>query len=202
MLQRGQDIRLISHHISDVTNHVVVFHAPSDELKVGDALPDETLTAEDGRTIRLSDFHGRALAFTFFFTSCPLPDFCPRMNKNFAEARQLLTADTNAPANWQFLSISFDPTLDRPEVLGGYAGLYRAGDTNRWLFAVGETNALANLAPQLDLHFWREGGSISHNLRTVVLDTNGRITHQFDGNDWTAQDLANAIREAAKIPAQ
>jgi len=43
------------------------------------------------------------------------------------------------------------------------------------LFAVAPTNTLAGLAPNVDLRFWREAGSISHNLRTVVLDTNGKI---------------------------
>jgi cytochrome oxidase Cu insertion factor (SCO1/SenC/PrrC family) len=49
----------------------------------------------------------------------------------------------------------------------------------------------------VDLNFWRANGSISHNLRTVVLDGTGRISHQFDGNDWTPQHLADAIRKAA-----
>jgi protein SCO1/2 len=195
-----QGIQLIAHHVSDVASNVVIFHSATDELKAGDLLPDGELTTENGDIIHFSDFHGRALAFTFFFTSCPLPDFCPKMNRNFAEARQLLAADTNAPANWQFLSISFDPIVDQPAVLGGYAGLYRGADTNRWLFAVAGANTLAGLAPRLDLQFWRENGSITHNLRTVVLDPDGRITRQFDGNDWTPRDLADAMRQAAKTP--
>jgi cytochrome oxidase Cu insertion factor (SCO1/SenC/PrrC family) len=96
------------------------------------------------------------------------------------------------------LSISFDPTVDQPAVLSGYATMYRGQDTNHWLFAVGSTNTLAQLSPQVDLQFWQEGGSISHNLRTVVLDGKGRITQQFDGNDWTPQELADALREAAR----
>jgi cytochrome oxidase Cu insertion factor (SCO1/SenC/PrrC family) len=66
------------------------------------------------------------------------------------------------------------------------------------VFAVASTNTLASLAPKVDLNFWREGGSISHNLRTVVLDPNGKIFKQFDGNDWTPQQLADATIEAAR----
>ncbi len=190
-----QNLQLVAHHISDVTSNVFVYH-PAQELAVGDLLPDGDLTDENGQTIRFSDFRGRAIAFTFFFTTCPLPDFCPKMNRNFAEARQLL--ETNGPANWQLLSISFDSQLDQPVVLSAYAGVYRGTDTNRWLFAVAPTNTLASLAPRLDLLFWRENGSITHNLRTVVLDPSGHITRQFDGNDWTPEDLADAIRQAAK----
>ena len=120
------------------------------------------------------------------------------MNRNFAEVRKILSTATNAPANWQLLSISFDSSFDTPERLGGYAKFYRGDDTNRWLFIVASTNTLASLAPKVDLSFWREGGSISHNMRTVVLDAAGRISHQFDGNEWTSQELADAITEAAR----
>ncbi len=175
------------------------WHATETELAVGDTLPDYEFTSETGRTVKFSDFRGRAVAFTFFFTSCPLPEYCPRMNRNFTEARKILLADTNAPTNWQMLSISFDSAFDQPQILSSYAGIYRGINADRWLFAVASTKTLASLAPKVDLNFWRENGSISHNLRTVVLDGAGKIFKQFDGNDWTAAELADAIRAAAKI---
>ena len=193
-----ETIHCVAHHISEVTNHVFVFHAESPELKVGDPMPDGELRAESGARLRFSDFRGRAVAFTFFFTSCPLPDFCPRMNRNFFETRKILLTDTNAPANWQLLSISFDPAFDTPAILSGSAQYYRGGDPDRWLFAVAPTNTLAELSPAVDLHFWRENGSTSHNLRTVVLDAGGKIFRQFDGNEWTPQALAAAIAAAAR----
>ena len=174
------------------------WHIAESELQVGDELPDAEFTNEIGRPVRFSDFRGSAVAFTFFFTSCPLPEYCPRMNKNFLETRKLLLADTNAPANWQLLSISFDPDVDKPLVLAHYAGLYRGLDVNRWMFAVGSATTLKLLAPKLDFLFWRENGSLSHNLRTVVLDPNGKIFRQFDGNEWTPRQLADALMEAAR----
>jgi protein SCO1/2 len=174
------------------------WHIAEPELAVGDPLPDAEFTSELGQKISFADYRGKAVAFTFFFTSCPLPEYCPRMNKNFLEARKLLKDDPNAPANWQMFSISFDSDVDQPLVLAGYAGIYRGLNPDRWLFAVASTNTLAALAPKLDLRFWREAGSISHNLRTVVADTNGKIFKQFDGNDWTPQQLADAIVKAAR----
>lgn len=169
------------------------------ELKPGDLLPDYELLAEDGRTARFSDFRGRAVAFTFIFTRCPLPDFCPRMGNNLGRAREIILAQANAPTNWQFLSISFDPENDSPAVLRDYAAFYRRDNADRWLFAAAPAKALATLAPELDLMFAREeGGSISHNLRTVVLDPQGRLHRQFDGNQWTPEMLAEALLEAAK----
>jgi protein SCO1/2 len=174
------------------------WHIAEPELAVGDPLPDAEFTSELGQKIHFSDFRGRAVAFTFFFTSCPLPEYCPRMNKNFFEARKILLADTNAPSNWQLLSISFDPDVDQPRLLANYAGIYRGLNPAHWLFAVASTNTLASLAPPLDFRFWRENASLSHNLRTVVLDVGGKIFKQFDGNDWTPEQLADAIRAAAR----
>jgi len=169
------------------------------ELKPGDLLPDCKLLAENGTPIRFSDFHGKAVAFTFFFTRCPLPDYCPRMGNNFAKARELLRTTENAPTNLLFLSISFDPDFDNPAVLSSYANFYRQRDTNGWLFAAAPMDSLQTLAPRLDLMVHHEtGGSISHNLRTVVLDPQGRIHRQLDGNEWTPQELVQALMEAAR----
>jgi cytochrome oxidase Cu insertion factor (SCO1/SenC/PrrC family) len=45
----------------------------------------------------------------------------------------------------------------------------------------------------------RDGENImAHGLRTVVLDPQGRIFRQLDGNKWTPQELADAILEAAR----
>ena len=168
------------------------------QLKTGDVLPDAALLAEDGCNIRLSDFQGRALAFTFIFTRCPLPDFCPRMNQHFNRARDLLLQRAEGPTNWQFLSISFDPEFDKPGVLTRYAYSYRGKSADRWLFAAAPTNVMASMASQLDFRFANEGGSFVHNLRTVVIDPKGRIYRQFDGNKWKAAELAQALAEAAQ----
>ena len=170
------------------------------QMKPGDVLPDAELLSEDGRTIKLSGFQGRALALTFIFTRCPLPDYCPRMNQHFSRARELLLAQPGGPTNWQFLSISFDPEFDQPGVLTRYAFSYRGPSTDRWLFAAAPTDVMASFAGQLDFRFANEGGSFLHNLRTVVLDPQRRIYRQFDGNKWKAQELAQALAEAAGGP--
>ena len=206
--ERVENIHRVVHAAETLTNKISM---PMDmsggmmmsELKPGDPLPDYTLTAEDGRQIHFSDFRGKALAFTFFFTRCPLPDYCPRMNNNFEQTRKILLTDTNAPTNWQFLSISFDPGFDTPEVLANYASAYRGDDTNRWLFTAASTNMLADVAQRLDLSVvWQGNNLFSHNLRTVVLDARGGIYRLFDGNQWTPEQLADAIMQAARLPTQ
>lgn len=173
---------------------------PSDgvpELRVGDPMPDVELLTEHDRRIRLSSFRGQVVAFTFFFTRCPLPDYCPRMNRNLLEARNILLSQPGSPREWTLLSLSFDAEFDRPPVLAAHARGYRGPDEQHWTFGVVEAPALAVLRPALDLKVAREQGSFAHNLRTVVVDPIGNVFRQFDGNRWTPADLAAAITEAA-----
>jgi protein SCO1 len=193
-----QNIHRTGHTTSVTTNNPSMSDEVKSELGAGDLLPNGVLTSENGREIQFSDFRGKAVAFTFFYTRCPLPNYCPLMNRNFADARKLIVSTPGAPTNWEFLSISFDPSSDTPDVLTTYGGYYRHGNPDRWLFASAPTNTLATLAVALDLMVFREGSTISHNLRTVVLDPQGRIYRQFDGNEWTPNDLAGAVMQAAR----
>lgn len=165
-----------------------------EELKPGDPLPDCVLTNQLGRPIRLSEFRGRALAFTFIFTRCPLPTYCPRMNNNLAAAQKAL-ATANAGTNWHLLSISFDPEFDTPAMLSAYASSYRY-DPAHWSFATGATADIRKLGNNFSLTFVREGAVFNHNVRTVVVDTAGRVRKIFAGNEWQPAELVEAIQQA------
>ena len=193
-----ENIRRTGQTTEVMTNAMMQMSGRMSELKPGVMMPDGDMIAENGRHIHFSDFRGRALAFTFFFTRCPLPNYCPLMNRNFAATRDLLLSTPDAPTNWQLLSVSFDPGYDTPETLTTYARFYRGNHTNHWLFAAASTNTLAHLAPRFGLMVMRQGDNISHNLRTVVIDPQGRVYKQFNGNEWTPQQLADALSRAAR----
>jgi cytochrome oxidase Cu insertion factor (SCO1/SenC/PrrC family) len=46
----------------------------------------------------------------------------------------------------------------------------------------------------------KQGNSLSHNLRTLVIDPQGRLYHQYNDNLWTADQLAKSVLAAAKVP--
>jgi len=170
-------------------------------LDPGDPVPDVGVRLETGGDVPLSHWRGNAVAMTFFFTRCPLPDFCPRMNKNFESARSLLMKNAGGPTNWVFLSLSFDTEFDQPKILQTHASLYRGTDARGWWFAALGPSGVAAVKSAFDLMVGREGGSFSHNLRTVVMDPQGRVFRQFNGNRWTAEDLAVALSEASRVQA-
>jgi len=164
-------------------------------LGLGDRLPDYHFTNELEEAVSLSQFKGQVLAFTFFFTSCPFPEFCPRMTSNFAQAERQLEAMTNAPVHWHLLSISFDPVHDTPRRLATYA-LGADYDKNHWSFLTGDEDQVSGLAEQIGENYWHEGGSIGHNLRTVVVDPSGHIRKIIGGSKWTVSELVQEIVKA------
>jgi protein SCO1/2 len=171
-------------------------------LKPGDRVPDYRLTNELGQAVTLSQFKGQALAITFIFTRCPLPTFCPRMSGNFAEARKQLKSLPHAPTNWHFLTISFDPEFDTPQVLRAYAKQCRIG-SDGWDFLTGELIDITALGEQVGLTFWRpepnEPANISHNVRTLVVDPQGRLQRVFEGNEWKPDELVAEVVQAAAV---
>lgn len=165
-------------------------------FKAGDPLPALTFTGERGQPVRLEDYRGKALAITFIYTRCPLPGFCPLLSEKFHTVQESLLADPAAPKNWQLLSVTIDPEHDTSEVLQRYATAQRA-DAAHWRFATGELRDITVLGLRSGLEFWEGGSEITHNLRTVVFDVQGRMRKVFSENTWTAKELADELRAGA-----
>jgi len=154
-------------------------------------------TNELGRAVRLNDFHGQALAITFFYTRCPLPDYCPRLSKNFQATQEKMAALTNCPSNWHLLSVSFDTEFDTPQMLLAYAGSYHA-DPKRWSFLTGPADKIGELARQAGLDYQLEGGVFSHDLRTLIIDAAGHLQMVFPtSGDLSDQIVAELLKAAA-----
>jgi protein SCO1/2 len=164
-------------------------------LSQGDLLPEYHFINQFGKPLSTTQFKGQALAITFLFTRCPFPTFCPRMANQFAEAQQKLLAMTNGPVNWHLLTISFDPEFDTAAVLKAYAQSHHY-DPEHWSFATGELDDIAAMGEHFGLAFWHdETGSITHNLRTIVVDSGGRVMKIFQGSDWTSDELVTELRK-------
>jgi protein SCO1/2 len=174
------------------------FSRDLEPLNVGDPMPEYNFTNQLGERFSTAQFKGRALAINFIFTRCPFPTFCPMTARNFSEVQQKLLALPESPSNWHLLTISFDPDFDTPAVLKAYAQNYEA-KPERWTFATGATADIADLGAKFGLTFWRdETGSISHNLRTLVIDASGRVQNIIGGNEWTSDELVRELVKAAK----
>ena len=162
-------------------------------------MPDFAFTNEFGQPVSLRNLTGTAFAFTFFFTRCPLPEFCPRLAKNFQMASRQLSAMPDAPTNWHLFSISFDPK-DTPPVLREYGARYNY-DSNRWSFLTGPPEQIKEMARGFGLNISEEGGLFNHGFMTIVFDARGRLQTRWPvGGDTSAQLISELLSAATNRP--
>lgn len=167
-------------------------------LQPGDAVRDTTLVDETGSPHRLEDFRGHILAVTFIYTRCPLPNFCPVMDRHFRGVQEQVRADPDLRGGVRLLSVSFDPEHDTPAVLATHAAKVGA-DSALWRFLTGDREAVDAFTAQFGVSVMREGArpdDIVHNLRTVIIDGEGKLVTSFSGSEWTPADLVAEIRRA------
>jgi protein SCO1/2 len=163
----------------------------------GHPLLDYKFTNELGQAVSLNDFRGQALAITFFYTRCPLPDYCPRLSKNFQAAQQKLESLSGAPTNWHLLSVSFDTEFDSPQMLKAYGNMYQY-DPKHWSFLTGPADKIGELARQANLTYQYDAGTFNHDFRTLIIDAAGRLQMVFPtSGDLSDQIVAEIIKAAA-----
>ncbi len=169
-------------------------------LQPGDAVPGTKLTDHDGQPVALTDFKGSAMAITFIYTRCPLAQFCPLIDRRFAEVQALVAADPSLSGRVRLVSISFDPQFDRAEMLRAHAGKLGA-DPKVWRFATADEPVVERLAAEFGVNVIREkDGTVTHNLRTAIVDRSGRVTAIVDNNAWTADELVRGLKDALAAP--
>jgi protein SCO1/2 len=191
-------------HLSSIerTGHADVVAPPPapyvDVLEPGATVPDVNLIDESGTARTLGDWRGRIVAVTFTYTRCPLPDFCPKMDRQFESVQRDLLADPGLRDRAALLSVSFDPSYDTPPVLAAHASRSHA-DPRIWHFVTGKQEEIAAFATRFGTSVIREAGNaadITHNLRTAVISSEGTLVTIFKGNEWTPADLLAALRQA------
>ena len=174
-------------------------------VQIGKDVPDFALVNQDGKRISIKDFRGKALAITFIYAKCPLPDYCIRMSTNFSDLANQLTANAELKDKIRLLSISFDPANDTPEKLRsygqGYLGRGAMPDFTIWQLAVGKDAEVRRIADFFGLRYEVDAADktkINHSLITAVIAPDGKVTKIFPGNEWTPGDLLTELSSSVQ----
>ena len=190
-------------HLSALTKtgHAPVAAQPSTgpSVREGELVNDATFVDESGTPRRLADLHGHRVALTFIYTRCPVPDYCPLMNRHFA-ALQDAVRQRRDLTDVRLLSVTLDPAYDTPPILKAHARLFDA-DPKIWSFLTGEPAALDTFAAQFGIYREpddKDPSQIIHSLRTAVIGADGRLVKNTTGNDWTPTEL---LAQIAATPA-
>jgi protein SCO1 len=159
-------------------------------LKDGETVPDHLLIDQDGKPQPLSALRGHRVVLTFIYTRCPMPDFCPLMDRHFV-ALQKEIKNSPALADVRLVSASFDPQFDTPQVMKAH-GERLGADPLIWSFVTGERDEITKFAARFGVNIERAEQNpidITHNLRTAIIDAEGRVVKVHTGNSWTPADV-------------
>lgn len=171
-----------------------------DRLSVKDNISDESfqLVNQKGETVVFpDDFSGSVLLVGYVYTKCP--DICPVITYNMRDVYEKLGADENI----HFISVSFDPTRDTPEILAKYAESYKI-DYNNWHLLTGDSDVVDQLLEKLEIavvktptRFTDEGEAVyflDHTDRVTLIDENGNLRRNYYGSELNSDEVLSDIK--------
>jgi len=141
--------------------------------------PGFSLIDQDGERLTNEDLRGKFVLYNFSFTRCPNP--CGNMNQTISEIQGRLDEANLGDIEMRFVTISFDPEYDSPEILKQYANSLGA-DSAQWKFVTtaDETLLKAIIGGGFEAYYnLNEDSSFSFDPKFVLVDGWGIIRGEY-----------------------
>jgi len=162
----------------------------------------------DGNATSLHRLMGdKVVVLSFIYSSCSDANGCPLATHVLERLQDQLLQDPAAGQGIRFISLSFDPVQDTPQVMKRYGQPYISGNFD-WRFLT--TRGEQELQPILESYGQSvvrdpgaeegEAGNISHVLRVFLVDRNLRIRNIFSASYLHADTMLNDIRTLQMEP--
>ena len=159
------------------------------------------LVNQKGEPVVFPDFvKGKIVVMNFIFTNCP--DICPLSTNNMRLIQERLNKEKIS--NVEFVSLSFDPNNDTPEVLTKFADI-RGLDLSNWTFLTGRKSVTDSVIHQAnviavpnDSTVFKDGRKIYyyiHTDRISLIDNEGRIRKNYIGSKINIGEIVNDIKK-------
>jgi cytochrome oxidase Cu insertion factor (SCO1/SenC/PrrC family) len=157
------------------------------------AIPDVSVLDQDGREVRFfSDLvKDKVVAINFVFTSCKAS--CPLLGAGFARLRERL--GDRLGGDCALISVSVDPTVDRPERLKEWAGRFGAGAG--WTLVTSPEGRKSEIDTLLKALQVFSPDKADHSQGVLVVDGStllGRSSRRLPAPDDLAAMLADVLR--------
>ncbi|MDR7319345.1 SCO family protein [Brevibacillus nitrificans] len=148
-----------------------------EQIPVMKALNDFSLDNINGSTYTFSEGKGKVRLVEFMFTNCP--DICPATTYNMSKLQDQLKEKGLFGDKVEFVSITFDPDFDTPEVLKAYAEKFKA-DQSGWKFLRGDAQAIEKVTKDFGIAVMKQpDGSFAHTARMFVVDEDGNMRRAY-----------------------
>jgi len=177
----------------------VCFFSACDRLSVKDQLGELQFELTDHRGDQIifpDSFKGKTILAGYLYTTCP--DICPMITYNMRDVERELDTD-----EIHFISISFDPDRDTPDILADYARNYRLED-EKWSLLTGDRRTISSLMERLEIatvktptRFTQSGDQIyfiDHTDRVSLIDKEGNLRRNYRGSELKSEEVIADIR--------
>ena len=163
---------------------------------------DGTLLDSQGGTTQLHGLMGdKILVLSFIYSSCSEANGCPLATHVLDRIKTRLLASPGGGGAVRFISLSFDPVQDTPQVMRAYGSGFVSEDFD-WRFLT--TSGENQLEPILESYGQvvirdpktedGQGGRISHILRVFLIDKNKQIRNVYSPSFLHADTIINDIQ--------
>lgn len=169
--------------------------SPDRVLKIGQPAPDFSLIDQNRGRVTLSQFAGKVVAITFVYTRCPFPNFCFRLTNNFARLQKRCGSEMGR--DLILLTISLDPVHDQPETLAEYGRTWNI-DPKGWHLLTGPPAEVQKFCERFGVAFFPDEGQLIHSLHTLIIDRQGKLAANLEGNEFTAEELGDLVQSVLK----
>jgi protein SCO1 len=169
--------------------------SPDRILKIGEPAPDFSLVDQNHERVTLSQFGGKVVAITFVYTRCPFPNFCFRLTNNFARLQKRFASEMGRELI--LLTITLDPVHDQPDALAEYGRTWNI-DPKGWHLLTGPPAEVQKFCDRFGVAFYPDEGSFIHSLHTLMIDRQGKLAANLEGNEFTAEELGDLVQSVLK----
>lgn len=149
-----------------------------DLMKEQPKFPPVTLEDSKERVYSFSEFEGKYVMLTFIYTACS--DVCPELERNLAEVYTQIP-DQYIGEDIMFMSISFDPERDTPEILDKYRIVFDSDGENWRMARINDEEELQSLLDRFGVIVIPDGnGHFVHNSAFYLVDPDGYLVEVMD----------------------
>lgn len=139
---------------------------------------DVVLNTHEGKNYAFDNLSPKVRLVEFMYTQCP--DVCPNTTYQMKQLRNQLEKDGVFGNKVEFLTISFDPKKDTPEILKAYAKTFEIDKHEGWYLLGGTKQDVKKVADNFQFQFRDPGtGEFVHTSATYLLDENNKVIEVF-----------------------
>lgn len=160
-------------------------------LIVQQPVPDFILTDQNRKAISFSQLKGQVVALSFAYVRCPNPAYCFRLTSNLGDLKKRFPGRMGH--DLVLLTIIIDPEHDQHDAIANYAKIWNA-DPRTWHFLTGPLPEVQRVSRMFGMEFWNDDALLVHPFHTVIIDRQGKLFANLEGNQFTSRQLGDLVQ--------